>query len=227
MRDARTALERVLHILLVVLARLLLLLILWSGPRVNASATSRIPNSVLCRMLISSILAASITAIAQDVDDDATICSYKASRARSFVMTLLSFTPAIVGGSVLLPVTISVSQTAATTTGPASGPRPASSMPSTCWTWGWVRLRASSRVRGSVVVVLLGLNWFWNRVWLWGRGRLWMFLFCGFLLLGLFRLLCRTLLSFCRSSLWCLLPVDHLVVVLLRDSAATGSANNR
>eukprot|EP00965_Chrysotila_dentata_P209634 6185410-Pleurochrysis_carterae.AAC.4 len=90
---------------------------------------------VACKMLMRSIVSRSTTPTPTPTDESETSSEKAASRASS-VSTLLSPIPGIRSAS-------AAKTTAAATTGPANGPRPASSTPATCVHLNWMRCRLS------------------------------------------------------------------------------------
>mmetsp|Transcript_20855 Transcript_20855/g.43676 ORF Transcript_20855/g.43676 Transcript_20855/m.43676 type:complete len:235 (-) Transcript_20855:168-872(-) len=92
-----------------------------SSRAARAAAAADIPLMVACKIFTSSMKGASITATAHRTSPDLIISSYKRSRASSLVIFLLSVIPSMLTGTIA----------AAATTGPARGPRPASSIPMT------------------------------------------------------------------------------------------------
>jgi hypothetical protein len=88
---------------------------------VRADAAAAIALMVACKIFTLSIKGASMTATAHRTLGDDVMASYKSSRSCSLVIFLLSVIPSISKGTIA----------AAATTGPASGPRPASSIPMT------------------------------------------------------------------------------------------------
>lgn len=106
---------------------------------------------VACKILISSIVGASTIATAHRTLGDWTICWYNSSLTCSFVSCLESVMPGMVVGTMA----------AAATTGPARGPRPASSIPMQTQVV-WLCCSRSCRVRGRasrvVVVVATALT---------------------------------------------------------------------
>eukprot|EP00754_Rhynchopus_humris_P000015 Rhum_TRINITY_DN10011_c0_g1::Rhum_TRINITY_DN10011_c0_g1_i1::g.36422::m.36422 len=95
-------------------------------PFTNMSTHLAIPSKVACRMLRESMCPAETTATVYCSPFTSTSCAYTSSRFDSFVIFLLSVTTFFSASG-----SSSGRRHADTTTGPAKGPRPASSTPTT------------------------------------------------------------------------------------------------